>query len=211
MENKRLRHRLKFGVGFNPGGEFKVKVNGKNTREYRLWDNMMSRCYSEKYHLKYHTYIGVSVAEEWLDFQVFAKDVNEMIGFSSIDEFGKVFNLDKDILTKGNKVYSRETCVFVPQTLNKFFVNNRNNNNKKEKELPIGVSLYKETGKYRSDMAYNGKQKYLGIFTTPELARKVYVDARNQYARELGERYKNKVDPRVIDVLLNYNEEEWTN
>ena len=94
-----------YGIGFNSGGEFRPSVGGNHTKPYATWKSMLMRCYSDKYHLKSPSYIGCSVCDEWLDFQVFAK------WFSVNYEDGK--QLDKDIKIEGNKIYSPDTCLFV--------------------------------------------------------------------------------------------------
>jgi hypothetical protein len=62
-----------YGIGFNSGGEFKPSIKRNHTKPYATWKSMLMRCYSEKYHAKHPSYIGCSVCDEWLDFQIFAK------------------------------------------------------------------------------------------------------------------------------------------
>ncbi|CAL9959044.1 HNH endonuclease [Vibrio phage 219E48-1] len=97
-----------FGVGFIGVGEYKVSVNSKITKAYQCWSDMLKRCYSEEYQLNKPTYIGCSVHPDWHNFQAFAKwyDKNHPID-------GSKYELDKDILVEGNKVYGPETCMFV--------------------------------------------------------------------------------------------------
>ena len=59
-----------------------------------------------------------SVYEGWHNFQNFAKWYED--NYYEIEE--EQMHLDKDILVKGNKVYSPDTCVFVPETINGLFV-----------------------------------------------------------------------------------------
>ena len=54
---------------------------------------------------------------------------------------GETMCLDKDILCKGNKIYSRDTCVFVPQRINSLFTkcdNARGDNPIGVEDLPSG-------------------------------------------------------------------------
>ena len=60
-------------------------------------------------------------------------------------------HLDKDILCKGNKVYSSETCVFVPARINSIILNSQN----RRGDLPVGVNYNKKTGKYRAQYKNN--------------------------------------------------------
>lgn len=106
-----------FNVGYLGEGIYKSKVNRKNTPQYNAWQNMLRRCYDESYQEKHPTYIGCEVVEEWHNFQNFAKWYDE--NYYEIE--GQIMDLDKDILVIGNKIYSPETCLFVPQSINKLF------------------------------------------------------------------------------------------
>lgn len=110
------------GFGINDV-DIKVTNNKKNDKSYQTWTNMIRRCYSGKY----ITYAECTVSDEWKYFSNFKKWFDE----NYIEEF----HLDKDILVKGNKVYSPDTCRFVPQYLNNLLNDCKNVNN----GLPIGV------------------------------------------------------------------------
>ena len=99
-----------FGVGYVGDGEFKTKIADKHTKIYQTWSSMLRRCYDKKYQARQPTYIGCSVCDEWHNFQVFAEWMSKQ------DYEGK--HLDKDIRTKGNKVYSPDNCMFVMQAEN---------------------------------------------------------------------------------------------
>ena len=77
-----------------------------------------------------------------------------------------VLDLDKDILFKGNKVYSPETCCFVPHAVNTLFLNGKKNRG----DFPLGVHFDKSKGKYRAEMSFMGRQIKLGTFDTAESA-----------------------------------------
>jgi len=89
------------GVGFFGEGKYKATVNGKNTKPYQIWIDMIQRCYCPKSHIRFPTYIGCTVSPIWLNFQNFAQwfELNYVEGY----ELGK----------GGNKVYSSNTCLFV--------------------------------------------------------------------------------------------------
>ena len=99
-----------FGVGYIGKGEHLSRVDGKKTTLYTSWSNMLRRCYDKDYQDKHPTYKGCYVDDSWHNFQNFAAwfTKNQVEGFY----------LDKDILFEGNKVYSPETCCFVPQEIN---------------------------------------------------------------------------------------------
>lgn len=190
-------HKSVYGIGYLGGNE----IDGVAKE---IWKSMMQRAYNPKFHEKQPTYKEVEVDERWHNCQVFVEDIEKMPGYSMFDENGRVYQLDKDILVKGNKVYSKDTCVFVPCAINSFMINNRSDKG----DLPTGVCWDKQNNKYISQIKINGKKKHLGSFTNVEDARAIYVAERNKYASYLAEKYEGKVDPRVIDILNNWNEEE---
>ena len=95
-----------YGVGYLGEGKYKSRVNKKLTRAYETWKHMLQRCYDPYYINKYPTYIDVFVCELWHNFQNFAKWYEENVYNCN----GEEMHLDKDILIKGNKIYSPETC-----------------------------------------------------------------------------------------------------
>ncbi len=97
-----------FGIGFIGDGEFKVSVKRKQTKAYKSWFRMLERCYSKKKHKKYPTYKGCTVHPDWHNFQTFAKWYHD-----NYPSDGNKYDLDKDILIEGNKVYSASACSFV--------------------------------------------------------------------------------------------------
>ena len=108
-----------YGIGYLGEGEYKVLENGKHTRVYKTWKNMLKRCYDEKLHEKEPTYINCEVCEEWHNFQNFTKWYYE--NYYEVE--GERMHLDKDILVKHNKIYSSETCVLCHKLLIIYFLN----------------------------------------------------------------------------------------
>ena len=125
-------------VGYLGEGKYKCRENGKDTRVYKTWHHMLRRCYDEKFHEKYPTYKDCEVYEEWHNFQKYGKWFSD--NYYEIDN--ETMCLDKDILVKHNKIYSPETCVFVPETINLLFTKC----DKARGESVIGATLFK--GKY---------------------------------------------------------------
>ena len=115
------------GVGINDFGA-KISNNGVHIRSYATWKSMLDRCYNKLNTKRRPTYIGCSVCESWISFSNFKQwyDTNYITGFE----------LDKDILIPGNKVYSPEACRFVPPYLNKLL----NDHGNRRGDLPVGVS-----------------------------------------------------------------------
>jgi hypothetical protein len=96
------------GVGFAGDGEHKPSYKGKDTRAYKTWNHMLERCYDHKCQEKHPAYKGCSVAKEWHNFQVFAEWFEE-----NYPNDGGTYQLDKDALVKGNRVYGPNTCCFL--------------------------------------------------------------------------------------------------
>jgi hypothetical protein len=160
---------------------------------------MIHRSYSDKLQIKQPAYKGCTVAEEWHNFQTFAKWFDE--NYYEVE--GERMELDKDILVKGNKHYSPETCVFVPKTLNTLLIKA----SVRRGLLPIGVS--KNNGKYQAN-CYNtsvGKLEYLGRFDNPEDAFLVYKEYKEQNIKKVAEDYKSRIPEILYSALVNYKVE----
>ena len=182
------------GIGIT--GDSQVRVDGKHTKEYRLWHNMLNRCYNVGYQKVQPTYIDCSVSENFRYLEYFKEWCNNQIGFNSVDEKGKPFALDKDILVKGNRVYNEDVCVFVPQEVNLLFTKR----DKSRGEYPIGVSFHKSRGMLTATL----NNKYLGYFNTAEQAFQVYKTAKEAYIKEVANKWKDKIDSKVYEALMNY-------
>lgn len=186
------------GVGCFGIGEFKsVDENGKPTKCYKTWQEMLKRCYDSKYQKKNQTYKGCRVCENWWNFQVFAEWYYSH--FYEIE--GQIMNLDKDILHKGNKIYSPETCVFTPQFINKLFIKS----DKVRGDLPIGVC--KHGNKFKAYLSKDNKQMYLGLYDTPEEAFLAYKQAKEEYIKQIAEEYKSQIPQKLYDALIAYEVE----
>jgi len=186
---------LVFGVGVNDWVG-KVNVDGKRIWEYQLWQNMLKRCFCEKYKQNYPTYEGVTCSKEWLSMTKFIEDVSQMRGYGLSG-----WALDKDILQKGSKLYSKDACCFVPAEVNQLLVKS----DKARGEFPVGVYFDKASGKFRAKLKINGKTKHLGYFTTPEEAFQVYKLAKEAYIKVVAHKWKHLLDERVFQALMTYD------
>ena len=186
-----------YGKGYIGEGAYKSKENGKNTRAHKTWTDMLRRCYSSKYQEKKPTYIGCKVCEEWLNFQVFAEWYEE--NYYEIP--GQVMNLDKDILIKGNKIYSPETCCFVPQNINLLFTKSDNTRG----DLPIGVYYDKQHKKYKAQCnTGTGKKKFLGRYNTPEAAFNAYKEFKEAYIKKTANDLIEDIPFELYRAMINY-------
>ena len=194
-----------YGLGFIGEGKFKTRENDKSTRVYDTWKDMLGRCYSEKFHERNSTYKGCEVEKDLLNFQNFAEWYYK--NYYEIE--GQTMCLDKDILVKGNKIYSPETCVFVPHNINVLFTKS----DKARGEYPIGVSYHKANKKFVAkcnvyDFKENKtKRKYLGYYNTSEEAFEVYKQFKEKCIKEVADYYKNKIPQKLYDAMYQYEVE----
>ena len=100
--------RTVYGVGFIGNGVNCCSASGQHTKSYSTWKEMIRRCYSGAFHIKNPTYKDCTVCDEWHDFQNFANWFEDNYPKGVV-----LYQLDKDIKLKGNKVYSPATCLFV--------------------------------------------------------------------------------------------------
>ena len=198
-EIKNPYHKGLCNIGFIGVGNYTTKINRKDTIYYKVWKSMIERCYNEKRLEKYPTYKDCTVCEEWHNFQNFAKWYEE--NYYEVD--GERMHLDKDILIKGNKVYSPETCVFVPERINTLFVKS----NSSRGNLPIGVC--KNGNKYVSFLKgyKQAKNGYLGMFNTIEDAFYTYKKTKEEYIKQIANEYKVKIPIKLYESMMKYKVE----
>ena len=129
-------HKMYYDVGYTGIGKYNIF-----SKSGICWINMLKRCYDKSFHLRQPTYTNCTVSKNWHNFQNFAKWYN--------DNYVENYHLDKDLLVYGNKLYSQDTCIFVPRELNSLFQTNSRNN----ESLPFGVK--KHGIGYHSILNYN--------------------------------------------------------
>ena len=192
-----------YGIGYFGEGKYKAFKNGKKTDEYYIWYNMLQRCYDSESQEKNLAYKDCEVEDKWLNFQHMA----EWIEDNYYEVPGERMCLDKDILYKGNKVYSRETCIFVPHRINALFAKS----NKARGECPIGVTP-RPSGNYQVHCSNRyGKQICLGTYSTKTEAFRVYKQYKEKVIKETIDSYKGKIpEPyysKLKDAMYNYEVE----
>ena len=167
-------------------------------KSYRAWNNMLQRCYNENMRSKHTTYSDCEVSDDFKYYSKFKEWAEKQVGY---DQNG--WCLDKDILVKGNKTYSAETCCFIPQEINCLITGA----NAIRGVYPIGV--YHDTSKckkrFSARVSKNGKHKRFGSYETPEEAFEVYKREKESYIKEVANKWKDHIDPRVYKALY-----EWT-
>ena len=195
-------NRLVGGIGTN-NNEYPSKRDGKLIKEYNLWKAMLHRC-AEKCWNEYPTYVGTTCSENFKNYSYFYEWCQSQVGFGNIDEKGNCWHLDKDLLTKGNKVYSEDACVFIPARINTLLTKC----NTKRGELPIGVCWYNITETFMAQCHNgSGNQKNLGYFDTLEEAFQAYKIFKEALIKRVAHDYCTQLDPRAYQALLNYQVE----
>ena len=175
------RKKLICGVGFND-----IAYASNKCLYYTKWHGMIRRCYSKESEIKNPTYKDCYVCDEWLTFSNFKSWMEQQ------DYEGK--HLDKDLLVCNNKVYSPETCVFVPREINQFLTKSNNNRGL----YPLGVSfMVKQKDRpslrakpFISMISKGGVSNFLGYYETPEQAHKAWQKAKIDQALE----YYNEIN-----------------
>lgn len=193
---KNPMHKCVYGVGFFGIGEYSSRLeNGCKSDAYKKWQGMLQRCYDKNFQNYHPTYKNCIVCEEWHNFQNFAKWYDD--NYYEIN--GETIELDKDILIKGNNVYSPETCILVPKMINTLFTKS----NCSRGNLPIGV--FREGEKFRS-MISIGKmgKKCFGTFNNVEEAYLEYKKGKEKYIKEIADKYKDKIPKKLYNALYNY-------
>ena len=186
------------GVGIL-GAKYSSEVNGVQTKEYMLWNSMLKRCYSDKYQKKQPTYKDCEVSENFKSYEYFYEWCHKQIGFDS-----EGWQLDKDLLVKGNKIYSESTCVFIPKEINQLLTKRTSS---RGKHL-IGVYWDKTNKAFKARVSKNkGKQEHLGFFKTELEAFNAYKTAKESFVKEQAEKWKDKIDERAYEALMNYTVE----
>jgi hypothetical protein len=164
------------------------------TLSYTKWSGMKSRCSPTQTSLP--AYIGCIMSENFKDFQFFAEWCQNQTGYGLPG-----YELDKDILINGNRLYSEDTCIFVPKKLNLFFIQRTADRG----PYPIGVSACKEPGRYQAHISIDSKLKRLGTFGSVQEAFAAYKVAKEFEARRWAEKLKDAaIDPRVIQRLQSW-------
>ena len=184
------------GVGVNDAN-YRVRAyvskSGEKTGDcpfYSRWKDMISRCYSSKFQERQPTYVGCSVADEWLTFSVFRKWMES--------QRWRGLHLDKDILVPGNKVYSPDLCVFITKMTNSFVVDSGSIRG----DYPIGVALRSDGKRFISycnnPFLHSKKLEHLGCHRTPEQAHEAWRIRKYEHSISLANLQE---DERVAEAI----------
>lgn len=182
------------GVGYVGVGDNITNIGGRGTSVYRVWTGMIRRCYDERHLITHPTYRGCTVDVKWHNFQNFAEWYNK-----NTSEF-KGLQLDKDLIVRGNKVYSEDLCCLLPPEINMVLSDSKRG---RDKSMPVGVSINKK-GKYTSSISIDSKNTWIGTFETVQDAVDAYSKARKTYLLGKAEKWKGIICSKSYECLINY-------
>lgn len=168
-----------------------IRIDGKEHKHgaYEIWHAMLSRCYKSCTERAARNYAGCTICDSWLYFSNFLMFYKE--------NYRNGWQLDKDLLFPGNKIYSPERCVFVPPALNTFTTDRAHARG----EHPQGVNWHKRIGKFRASINANGKLRHLGYFTDAYESHLAWHKAKMEQAQN-WEPVCGKIHPDLFSGLI---------
>jgi hypothetical protein len=183
-------HKSVLGIGYIGVGDY----CSKNKKIMSTWKSLIKRCGCNTYKNNNPTYSDVTVCDDWYNFQNFAKWYEDNYKYKTMYDW----SLDKDILIKGNKVYSPETCCFVPKQINTLFVKCDSTRGK----YLIGVR--KRNKVFSVNLSIFGKVVFLGQYPTELEAFEAYKTAKERHIKNVADKWKSLIDPKVYTAMYKY-------
>ena len=174
---------------------FQISVGRKHIWQYKMWSNMLMRCFGNKYKQEHPSYRDVTCCKEWLSFATFVEWVNKQVGYSRLKPY---FDLDKDILKVGNKEYCPECCSIVPTEINLLFTTGKATRG----DLPIGVYYNKESGNYAAQIRRFGVLNTIGRYDTVQEAFDNYKVAKEKHVKVVTKTHRDSLRPDVYAALM---------
>jgi hypothetical protein len=172
------------GVGYIGKGPYS---STKHPKIYNGWIKMLTRCYENG--TGHKNYLDKSVKDNWHDFQNFAAWSVQQVGYDN-----KGWQLDKDILIKGNTVYSEDTCCYVPARVNSLIIKSDTARGSKADSL----------GSYYFSVKEASGTSLTKKFKDREEGRAWYVVNKERIIKEVANEYKNVLDSRVYEALYSW-------
>jgi len=185
-----------FNHGYVGIGNYKISENGKHTEAYIEWKSMLNRCYNPSSLKIFPTYEKCYVCDEWLNFQSFAEWYHKQ-------NRPKGWQIDKDIVQIGNKVYCPSLCRFVPREINSLLVNSeRSRGNYKQGVFSSSKNIFS------SSISIDGKFVRLGSFKDENEAYNVYKKAKEENVKNVANKYKDKISEDIYNSLMKWSLQE---
>lgn len=168
------------GIGYLGNGHKKG-----NEKLYNIWISMIGRCYNKNDKAyKYYGEKGITIDRRWHCFEYFLEDVIKLKNYNENLTKKSLIELDKDLLQlnveTSKKVYSKETCIWIPKRTNNNIQIVETNIDKNTSSKYVGVCYLPKSGHYQTSININKKQTYIGTFLTEIAAANAY----NYYAQK---------------------------
>lgn len=185
--------RNKDGIGF-------IGVGKYNSNEHKLayykWSAIIQRCLKTDYSKEsLKSYEDCKICDDWLNFQNFAEWFYE-----NLYECNEPICVDKDILIHGNKIYSSDKCLLVPQRINLLFIKEKG----RRGDLVIGAQHHSSGNGYISTLSTLDGNKYLGFFYNEIDAFNTYKIEKEKYIKEVADKYKDKIPDKLYKAMYRY-------
>lgn len=183
-----------YGVGINDVSFItSCKLNGKKFSHpaYVAWKNILTRAFDHSYISKFPTYHNVTVCAEWMVFSSF------LVWWKQNYKTG--WQLDKDLIQLGNRVYSPSTCVYIPSWINSFTLSGKKNLSTGK----VGACYCKKRGKFTSTYSHplSGQKIRTGYFNSEYEARYYWLKQKANLAFELKQ-LMDDIDDRIYKNVL---------
>ena len=175
-------------------GDDKSLIDG-NPKIYQVWCAMLQRCYSQHNEYIKRNYKDCEVSSYFRNFPQFLEWWKMKSEGISVD-----LQLDKDILIKGNRLYSETTCTLVPRDVNMLLIKR----DKARGKYPIGVTYCKNTKRYKAQFSKFNVITHLGFYDDIEGAFLAYKKAKEEHIKEVANKYKDVIEDKVYEILMRY-------
>lgn len=185
-----------YGVGYM-GMRTKYKESKRYAKQYEVWSSMMKRCYNKNC-TRHAWYEDCEVAEEWHNFSTFLKWYDEH--YYTLPEGMGTVDLDKDIKVQDCRIYGPDTCLLVPDTINRMLYHRITSKSK----YPLGVSYDKKRKKYLARGHVDKEDVYFGSYDTVEEAFIRVKEEKEKEIRKYAKLYKPYMPDEVYQAIINY-------
>lgn len=166
-----------------------IYLRSSNCQAYTCWSAMSSRVGRIK------EYKDCTISDEWKDFQTFAQWY-----YSQDRSPYESYHIDKDMLVRGNRHYSKETCCLIPGWINHMISRKQNTG-----KYPTCVSF--SQGKYRGRFNFNGRTYQMKACDTEAEMCKLISDKRRELVNKIADEYERDkiMSPKAIQGFRNYD------
>jgi hypothetical protein len=184
--------RTLYGKGYRGIGKYRPR---NKTKVHSNWSNMLKRCYNAKFHRNNPTYVSVEVCDDWHNYQNFAEWHHS--------NYVEGWELDKDLKSRAGKVYSPETCLYLPPSIHACLkMESTRKRSFAGVALPYGVGFCKQTQRY--SVSYGTQGGWGGRFDTPEEAFDRYLELRHSRIKEVVDQHRDVLDEETRGLLVSH-------